>query len=78
MKNCLKILSITCCSLIQAYSFANVTTSNKNADEYIYHKHAVIAACHYDDKIGEKFCWDKNGLVDNRDINILATDQSKQ
>lgn len=44
----------------------------------IYHKHAFIAACHYDDEIGEKFCWDKNGLVDNRDINILATNQSKQ
>ncbi|RXK33811.1 hypothetical protein BBD39_07500 [Arsenophonus endosymbiont of Bemisia tabaci Asia II 3] len=36
MKNRVKILSITCLSLIQSYSFANGSTNDKVADEYIY------------------------------------------
>lgn len=78
MKNSLKILSITSCSLILSYSFADMNVNNKDVDEYIYNKNGSFMACYYDDKIGEKFCWDKNGIVDNRDINTLATNQSKQ
>ncbi|HGJ5874041.1 hypothetical protein [Arsenophonus apicola] len=70
MKNSLKILSIISFPLIQSYSFADVTTSDKAVDKYIYNKNGFFTACHFDDKMGERFCWDKDGLVDDNDINI--------
>ncbi|CAA2929844.1 hypothetical protein ARSQ2_00950 [Arsenophonus endosymbiont of Bemisia tabaci Q2] len=42
MKSRVKILSITCLSLIQSHSFANGSTNDKVADEYIYKKMTIL------------------------------------
>ncbi|MDR5616127.1 hypothetical protein [Arsenophonus sp.] len=73
MKNRVKILSIICLSLIQSYSFANGSTNDKVADEYIYNKNGQLTVCHYDSKIGERLCFDENGIVNSEDLNIIAT-----
>ncbi|WP_148305527.1 hypothetical protein [Candidatus Arsenophonus nilaparvatae] len=64
----MKMLSIICLSLIQSYSFANESTNDKVADEYIYNQNGPVTVCHYNDKIEEKLCFDENGVVDYGDI----------